>query len=840
MKEPVCQLCLHGHFYQPPRENPWIEKVELQESAKPYHDWNERIFRECYLPNTRARVLDPDGRILDIVNNFESISFNFGPTLLSWIETHHPETYRLILDADRKSREQHQGFGNAIAQAYNHMIMPLANRRDKETQVYWGVEDFRFRFGRDPLSMWLPETACNEETLEVLVDAGMKFLILEPHQAESVRPLVSGGKPGDWHAVSSGQVDPKRAYRCFLKNDRSRWIDIFFYDGPISKDIGFGDLLFEATSLMNRIDMARPGDNQGLVHMATDGETYGHHKAFGERALAYAMHVEAPRRQYQIVNYAEYLEAHPPEYEVRLKDGDQGEGTSWSCAHGVKRWKEHCGCRGDGPAEWTQHWRAPLRAALDWLRDRLVRVYEDEAGKYFHDVWKARNDYIHVILNRTEANIQNFLERHAREPVTEAMAPRLLKLLEMQRHAMLMYTSCGWFFTELSGIETVQVFAYAARAIELAEAAAGESIEKEFLDRLALAKSNIPDFGDGRQIYLENVKTRAVSAELIAGFYAMLSTFDHAEESPDLYSYQLEILYERKETFGSHVMNFGRIRLTSGITREVHDFIFLALQFGAYDFRCSVKPAAEFQDFDGVEKELFGELHAMHIIELMRRIDSIFGKNYYALKDLPVEQRIRIVSVLTREMLDKVHQMYETLYEDSRRINEIYRSINLPLPNEIREAAAATLTRQFHSAVEEMKGAAFDLVKAKPVERILQEARRFSVHLDPKEVVDLMSRELETRVREMIRRVEPARIEECLRLLELSRKIGIPLDLRASQDYLFFRIKAWNENPLLFTAEDRRYAPQFVQLLEKLHMNPEPFHRMAERAASVPESKTHA
>ncbi len=497
-------LCIHGHFYQPPRENPWTEEIEKQESAAPYHDWNERIFRECYLPNTKAKLLDDHGKLVRTINNFEKISFNIGPTLFSWLETKHPKTYQAIVKADQTSRSAHKGHGNAVAQVYNHMIMPLANRRDQITQVKWGIQEFKHRFGRDPEGIWLPETACNEETLEVLIEEGIRFTILSPYQAEAVRNLNHTA----WHDVSSGTIDPRVPYRFFLKRNSKKLIDLFFYDGHIAKDVAFGSLAFEATYFADRLETAKMKGHvhHQLIHVATDGETFGHHKAYGERALAYLLEAEAPKRGLHLVNYGEFLEENHPAFAVRLKQGETGEGTSWSCVHGVKRWKEHCGCRGGGLLEWTQHWRKPLRESLDWLRDELVETFESCGSRYLKDIWSARNDYVKIILDRSEKMRWEFFEQHAAKQLAKEEVAVSLKLLEMQKYAMLMYTSCGWFFTEISGIETVQILQYAARAIQLAHEVTQKSLEEEFLRRLAEAKSNVAEFKNGRGVWEKLVK----------------------------------------------------------------------------------------------------------------------------------------------------------------------------------------------------------------------------------------------------------------------------------------------------------------------------------------------
>jgi len=266
-------ICIHGHFYQPPRENPWLEEVELQDSAYPYHDWNERITAECYAPNTASRTLDAERKIIDIVNNYSKISFNFGPSLLSWLERHKPDVYQAVIEADKKSQGLFSGHGSALAQAYNHLIMPLANSQDKRTQVIWGIRDFQYRFHREPEGMWLAETAVDLQTLEFLAEHQIKFTILAPSQAHKVRKI----NDGKWHDVSGGKIDPKAPYICRLPSGKS--IALFFYDGPISHELAFGRLLKSGEGFAKKLISAFPKDNQEpqLVHIATDGETYGHH-----------------------------------------------------------------------------------------------------------------------------------------------------------------------------------------------------------------------------------------------------------------------------------------------------------------------------------------------------------------------------------------------------------------------------------------------------------------------------------------------------------------------------------------------------------------------------------
>ena len=471
-------LIIHGHFYQPPRENPWTGEVEREPSAAPFHDWNERIHDECYAPNAAA-------------NNYANISFNFGPTLLSWLEHAHPETYAHILAADRDSAAQRGGHGNAIAQAYGHAILPLCNEHDRLTQVVWGIADFRFRFGREPEALWLPETAANDATLALLIEQGLRYVILAPDQAKRLR---AGDK---WVDVSSGKIPTTKPYRFEHPDGSGRSIAIFFYNGPLARAIAFEKALTSSRELVERfVEVAQRGD---LVNVATDGETYGHHFKFGELGLAHALGVEAKEAGFWITNYGEYLDRHPPELRVEIDNGLQGEGSSWSCAHGVGRWARDCGCHTGGEAGWNQAWRDPLRVALNYLRDDTALKFENRGGALLRDPWAARNDYISVLLD--EQTRAEFLARHAVRALSDAEQTRAFDLLEMQRSALLMFTSCGWFFSDLAGIETIQVLRYAARVLDLQNQLGFEPPRQQFLDLLAEAKSNQPEKGNGAEIF---------------------------------------------------------------------------------------------------------------------------------------------------------------------------------------------------------------------------------------------------------------------------------------------------------------------------------------------------
>lgn len=573
-------ICIHGHFYQPPRENPWLEAIEIQDSAHPYHDWNERINAECYAPNSASRILDGERRIIDIVSNYAKTSFNFGPTLLSWMEAYSPEIYQAVLDSDKKSVEMRSGHGNAIAQVYNHVIMPLANPRDKRTQVMWGIRDFENRFKRLPEGMWLSEAAVDLETLDILAKHGIRFTILAPHQAQRVREIGTD----KWLDVSGQKIDPTTAYICRLPSGRT--MSIFFYDGPISRAVAFEKLLARGEDFASRLMSGFSDIRQWsqLLNIATDGESYGHHHKFGDMALAYTLNYIESNGLARLTNYGEYLEKCPPTHEVEIF-----ENSSWSCIHGIERWRNNCGCNSGGRPEWNQEWRASLRETLDWLRDRLSAGYEQKAGEYLKDPWKARDEYIEVILDRSEDVIKVFFERHAVRGLSRDEWVVVLKLLEVQRHAMLMYTSCGWFFDELSGIETVQVLQYAGRAIQLSEGLINEGLEKGFLERLEGAKNNLPGHGNGAKIYERFVKPAMIDLKKVAAHYAVSSLFEDYGDETDIFSYSAKREdYQRLEA-GRTSIAMGRIYATSKVTLESETLTFCILHLGNHDLNGGVR-----------------------------------------------------------------------------------------------------------------------------------------------------------------------------------------------------------------------------------------------------------
>ncbi len=500
-------VVIHGHFYQPPRENPWLDVIEEQESAKPYHDWNERIYDECYRPNAYSRLLDHHGSIVGIHNNYYNMSFNIGPTLFSWLERHHPNTAKRIIAADEESCRRFDGHGNAIAQVYNHIIMPLASRRDQLTQIRWSKYFFKKRYHREPEGIWLGETAINMETVRCLIEEGITYVVLSPNQAESFRP-ISGG---DWTATAHQGIDTRRAYRIFPSTPDGEvlpgHLDVFFFDEGLSKEISFNDLLKDSSALGNRINAGFDHNRQQnqLVTIATDGETFGHHKAFGDMCIAYFFKAVAPNLGITPVNFGYFLSLNPPEFEVKLKNAF-GEGTAWSCAHGVGRWARDCGCKTGGEASWTQGWRAPLRSALDQLQSSINAHFEEKLSKLFTDPWDLRDKYISIMGNPSLAKMTEFLKSQSDKISFDSdLVREVRRLLEAQKFMLFSYTSCGWFFCDISGIETVQNMAYACRALQLGIPEEEKSAELEkFMQNLAMAPSNLKNT-DGRTLFERHI-----------------------------------------------------------------------------------------------------------------------------------------------------------------------------------------------------------------------------------------------------------------------------------------------------------------------------------------------
>jgi alpha-amylase/alpha-mannosidase (GH57 family) len=817
---PERYVTIHGHFYQPPRENPWLETVETQDSAAPYHDWNERITAECYAPNGASRIVNGENEIIRIINNYSRISFNFGPTLLSWLEENAPRAYKHILDADRRSLHRFEGHGSAMAQVYNHLIMPLASTRDRVTQIRWGIADFEARFRRKPEGMWVAETAVDTETLELLAASGILFTVLAPSQCARVRPieerpkrrvkpdikqdkdhLEAAAAPAGvvaWQETANASVDPTRPYLVRLKSGRS--IAIFFYDGPRSRAIAFEGLLNSGDEFANRLmggfrpEAAQADGTQRaqLVHVATDGESYGHHHRYGEMALSWALKQIERKGEAKLISYGQFLAKFPPQFEAEIY-----EDTSWSCVHGVERWRSDCGCNG-GRAGWNQKWRGPLRDALDWLRDSVAPLSEEAAQGLFADFWAARDAYIEVVLARGEVAAGNaeptlsaadrFLETQAGRPLDQAERSKALQLMEMQRHALLMYTSCGWFFDDISGIETVQIIAYAGRVVQLASEVFGAraaSLEDGFVERLRLAGSNDPQAGDGASIYQRQVQGQRVGLEEVAAHYAISSVFTSYPEETRLFGYLVQRLDAESLSTGRGRLVVGRALVSSLLTAELEPVIYAVFHFGDQNITAAVKaatgpdgdaadPAAgarEREEYDALLAAVRAAVERGDIPGVIRLFDRYFGESDYSINSLFNDEERRILKIILEPALLEVESTFSAIFERHSSLLQFLSQAKLPNPPELKLAAGFSINSGLRHALEAQP------IESERIQELLNRAKSYQIALDEPLLSYIASqRMVKSMVALQSRRERPASLDQATEVAEVLR--AFPFDIR--------------------------------------------------------------
>lgn len=821
-------LTIHGHFYQPPRENPWLESIELQDSASPCHDWNERVNNECYNPNSASKIVDNRNRILDIVNNYERMSFNFGPTLLSWMEEHAPHAYDRIIKADIKSVLEHDGHGNAMAQVYNHMIMPLANEHDKITQVKWGIRDFIYRFGRQPEGMWLAETAVDDDTLRVLVENGIKFTVLSPYQAQRIKRIPDS----NWQDVSWGNIDPARSYRYYIKSAPGKYIDLFFYDGAISKSVAFDELLKDGNKFIKRLKegISPSRDFNQLVNIATDGESYGHHTKFGDMALAYVLKIRAEDEGFILTNYGEFLDNFRSDWEVDIKQA-----SSWSCFHGVGRWKEDCGCSTGGHPGWNQKWRKPLREALDFLRDELSELFEREGQKYFkEDAWTVRNKYIDVILDRTERVIKHFQEENFLPELSDEEKVSGMELLEIQRQAMLMYTSCGWFFSEISGIETTQIMKYAARAMQLAANFTTKDLEGKFLEILSNAQSNFKEYGTGKDIYERFVKPSVVTVKQIASLWAISSLYEDFDDEQDVYCYKINRKAYKKVQKGNMNFVIGHIEVLSKVTLKKSDLMFVLMQYQGGDFHCAIKDFDSETEYTKLQKELVRTFMLNPLTEIIRAIDEYFGAEYFTLKDIFIEERRKILEIMLKGRMDKFAQTYNELYNEGK--DSIYQmqSLGLSIPDEFKLAAGYTLAQQFNKLIQDSKSY-LDPQVIQQAADINLEAKNIGIEIDKRPSSEFFSHKLLQNINRLANSIEIHQAEATLEIFDFIEKLDLKVEIKEAQNIYFSRIfhevGEYIDNITDFKNEtDREFVDMLLEIGRRLNINTEFYKNKMDKA----------
>ncbi len=775
-------ICIHGHYYQPPRENAWLEVVEAQDSAHPFHDWNERIANECYAPNAAARILDEKNLIKRIFNNYARISFNFGATLLSWMEVANTEAYKLLQDGDRRSLKRYDGHGSAIAQVYNHIILPLANPRDSVTQVIWGIRDFEHRFGRKPEGMWLAETAADTASLEVMAAQGIVYTILAPRQAKAFRKIGAE----QWTTVSS--IDTRRPYRCHLPSGKH--IDLFFYDGNVAQDVAFNGLLNTGKGFAQRLlQCFDNNDEPQLVHIATDGESYGHHHRYGEMALADCLNFIEENKLAVLTNYAQYLEMFPPQYEAMIH-----ENSSWSCVHGVERWRSNCGCN-SGRAGWHQQWRKPLRDALDWLRDTLIPIYEREMKLLVANPWATRDAYIDVILDRSEENINTFVKNHALRPLLQGEQIQMLRLLEMQRNCMLMYTSCGWFFDEISGLETNQILQYACRAIDYGIQVGNVDLHQKFIKLLENAPSNV--FDNGAVSYRKHVLSSRVNLERVGMHYAVASLFEKKPQHLNLFNYEASSDVFDRQIAGNQRFAVGQTKIKSLITHSEKQFTFAVLYLGQHNIIGNISTDMDSRTFEKMREQILTAFKSTNLGEVIGIMQTFFGSEKYSVSSLFYDEKRKILNKIADKSMKHTEMAFREVYNDNYQLMSGMAAEKLPIPEGYVAAIKHILNYDIQHYFEQ------EVLSEKELQHLVNEFEKWKIAINDAEAVSLSASE---RIYKEILKVEQSdssleQIHLLNTILEMLQRLGIKLDIWKSQNVFYKMLKSYKNGEWIFVSE---------------------------------------
>jgi alpha-amylase/alpha-mannosidase (GH57 family) len=797
-------ICIHGHFYQPPRENPWLEIVEQQEGAMPFHDWNEKIDFECYATNGASRILNNQHKIVEIVNNYANISFNFGATLMSWFKTKSPQTYEKVILGDQQSQINFGGHGSAMAQVYNHIIMPLANKRDKETQIIWGIKDFESHFNRKPEGMWLGEAGVDTETLELLVENGIKFTLLAPQQAKKFRKIGSN----EWY----NGINPFQHYYCNLPSGKK--IALFFYEGEVSSKVAFEGLLNDGRNLANRMlshfqyaqDIKNP-----LMHIATDGESYGHHHKYGDMALASCLRHIEENGYAKITNYAEYLSLFEPEYEVEIY-----ENSSWSCVHGVERWRSNCGCETGGQAGWNQKWRKPLREGLNWLRDELDLIFETEMKKYHKNPFQVRNEYINVILNRNTNFVENFLQKHFGKDLDELQKTNVMRLLEMQRQGQLMFASCAWFFCELSGIETVQCLMYANRAIQLGERVSQKILEPKFLEKLSEAKSNYAHEGTGADIYKKYVLPARISLTKVGMHYAVASLFSKNIESIEVlnYEYAKDDFFERLDA-GVQKLAMGRTTVMSKITLSRKNFSFVVLYLGQHQIIGSSTEQIPEKEFVLMAKDLKKAFEKSNIAEIIEIMHNHFPTSHnFSILELFKDEKIHVLNQILEDSLKQAQNSYRKIFDKNYNILNLMRLEHLEIPSILKQNLEVVVNQEIEMFFSSKNKDTHTL------KSLLKDIQKWNMPIFNMEKISLSaSNFLQNLARTYLLDYTQIRVLEVMDdILEFLKAVKIEPNIRNVQNSLFRAYEKMQDDSELFDIHKREDIKKFQALCEKLNM----------------------
>ena len=768
-------ICIHGHFYQPPRENAWLEEIQNQVSAAPFNNWNERINYECYAPNRAARILNNSGQIREIVNNYENISFNIGPTLISWMEENDMPSYLEIIEADKKSVKANNGHGNAMAQIYNHIIMPLANAEDKLTQVKWGIYDFESRFGRKPEGMWLSETAVDTATLEVLSSEGILFTILAPRQLAAIRKMGEN----DWVDINESNIDTTHPYKVLLPSGNQ--ISIFFYDGVISQKVAFDGILNDGEVFANAfIQAGEKAPDNALINIATDGESYGHHHHYGEMALSSCIEHINKNPNFIITNYGNYLALFPPTFEARIH-----ENSSWSCYHGVERWRSDCGCNTGGHPGWNQQYRKPLRDGLNWLRDELTKVFLSKGAAIFKDLMAAKHDYISVVLNRNTTFVKNFLQKHLKEAFEEELGMNALKLLEMERHANLMFTSCGWFFDEISGLETVQILQYARRAVTHAEYF-GATIEHDFRKKLELIPSNLPEFENGRHVYESMVLTSEIRLEQVAMHISVLSIFERVPSEMNLYKFFATNEVFKRESHEPNQLVIGSATMKSTLTWATLNYSFGVLYLGQTHIVGYIKNGKNQLDFNDFMDKVRNLFKNDDLPELINQMHSYFGAERFGFSNLFQDEKINLLKIISKKNLKTAVESFREIYNSNFNILHEMSLTGFPISSGYAAIVAFVLNADLMDELSLKKTINFEKLMSITVMMQKWEVKPE----DPERLGLLAEKHIYQQLRLFEQNKNPTQLENISKILDWVNILSIPINLWQSQNEFYEIIKS--------------------------------------------------
>ncbi len=495
------------------------------------------------------------------------------------------------------------------------------------------------------------------------------------------------------------------------------------------------------------------------------------------------METEAARRGFRVTNYGEFLDEHEPVYEVEISRGPDGEGTAWSCAHGLGRWSRDCGCHAGAPEGWTQEWRTPLRAALDYLRDDAARKFEEAGSELFRDPWAARDAYVELLAGRT-ASREDFLRRHAPRPLGEAEQVRALTLLESQRCAMVMYTSCGWFFNDISGIETVQVLRYAGRAIELLEELQLAPPVSQFLEILSEAESNVPARGNGADIFRRTVETSRVTPQRVAAHLAVCNLIEKEEAAEECesagYAYRKEDFQLRRH--GRVTLATARLALEAPATGRRHEFALAAMHFGDVDYYCAIKPSDGAESFAESAERLWSQFRTASLPRLLRLAQDEFGPGEFGLEALLPEGQGQLSESVFDQLVNRFMEEYEYLYEENRRVVERLQEIGFHPPAELRAAAELTISRRLEAELRALRRGAGDPGKAL---ELAGEAKRHGYRINRAPVSRIYEETLTETARLVLADPSEEKLQTALALVELGKTLGLEANLERAQEAVY-------------------------------------------------------